>query len=210
MIGFIKKDLKMVKSNGKILLILLIVYGIMAYEGQMDLSFLLPFLSAMIMISTFSYDTYNKWDAYAVTLPNGRKNSVKAKYVTSFFLILLSSILVVLLTLLVVVFKKEEIVWDMIFSSFLGSFCASNILLIIMYPSIYKFGVEKARIGIFFIIFCFVVFMGIISKFVNFSNFLPKLTILDTYDWFLIPIVLILLFFLSYKISDQITAKKEF
>ena len=77
MLGLIKKDLLMIKSNIKTLFIILVVYGVMAYQGQMDLSFILPFMSVMIMISTFSYDAYNKWDAYASCLPNGRQNSVR-------------------------------------------------------------------------------------------------------------------------------------
>ena len=81
MLGFIKKDLLMIKSNIKILAILLLIYIVMAFQGQLYLSFLLPFMGVMIMVSTFSYDTFNKWDAYAVTLPNGRKNSVRGKYI---------------------------------------------------------------------------------------------------------------------------------
>ena len=68
MLGLIKKDLFMMKSNIKTLLIILVVYGVMAYQEQMDLSFILPFMSVMIMISTFSYDAYNNWDAYVLSL----------------------------------------------------------------------------------------------------------------------------------------------
>ena len=77
MIGFIKKDLAMIKSNFKLMGILLFFYVVMGLLGEMDISFILPFMSVMIMISTFSYDNYNKWDAYSVTLPNGRKNESK-------------------------------------------------------------------------------------------------------------------------------------
>ncbi|MDE5540007.1 MAG: ABC-2 transporter permease, partial [Bacilli bacterium] len=90
MLGLIKKDLFMIKSNLKILVILFVVYGLMAYQGEMSLSFVLPFMSVMIMISTFSYDTYNKWDAYSITLPNGRKNSVRAKYLATLLLIIIT------------------------------------------------------------------------------------------------------------------------
>jgi len=81
--GFIKKDILMMKGNFKLLAILFIIYGVMAMEGEMDLSFLLPFMSVMIMISTFAYDQYNHWDSYLCSLPNGRKNSVKAKYLAT-------------------------------------------------------------------------------------------------------------------------------
>ena len=98
MLGFIKKDLLMIKSNIKILVILLLIYVVMSFQGEMDLSFLLPFMSVMIMMSTFSYDYYNKWDAYAISLPNGRKNSVKAKYLATIILIIITTIIITILS----------------------------------------------------------------------------------------------------------------
>ena len=41
MLGFIKKDIAMIKSNFKILFILFIFYGIMAFNDGMDISFIL-------------------------------------------------------------------------------------------------------------------------------------------------------------------------
>ena len=99
MIGFIKKDIAMIKSNFKLMGLLFIVYAVMGLLGEMDMSFVLPFLSIMIMISTFSYDNYNKWDAYSITLPNGRKNSVKAKYLATILMILIVSIITIILSL---------------------------------------------------------------------------------------------------------------
>ena len=53
MLGFIKKDIAMIKSNFKILFILFIFYGIMAFNDGMDISFILPFICVMIMISPY-------------------------------------------------------------------------------------------------------------------------------------------------------------
>ena len=74
MLGFIKKDLAMIKSNFKSLIFLVIIYLLLGLYGQMDISFILPFISVMLIMTTFNYDNYNKWDAYAATLPNGRIN----------------------------------------------------------------------------------------------------------------------------------------
>ena len=97
MIGFIKKDLFMIKSNFKLLGILIIAYTLMGFVGEIDISFILPFMSVMIMISTFSYDNYNNWDAYSISFPDGRKNSVKSKYVATVLMIVLLSQLFYLL-----------------------------------------------------------------------------------------------------------------
>ena len=41
MIGFIKKDLAMIKSNFKTLGLLFVLYAIMGFYGEMDISFIL-------------------------------------------------------------------------------------------------------------------------------------------------------------------------
>ena len=73
MLGFMMKDLAVIRSNFKLLAILIIVYAVMGLTGEMDISFILPFMSVVVMISSFSYDEFNKWDSYAATFPGGRK-----------------------------------------------------------------------------------------------------------------------------------------
>ena len=78
MVGLIKKDLLMIKSNLKMVLIMLVVFFIMALQGEFDISFVPPFIVVMLFMSTFSYAEFNKWDASAVTLPHGRKTVVQS------------------------------------------------------------------------------------------------------------------------------------
>ena len=84
--GLVKKDLMMIKSNLKLIGIMLIIFTIMAITGTSDISFLPAFISAVLFMSTFSYDEYNKWDAYAITFPNGRKNIIKSLFYWARFL----------------------------------------------------------------------------------------------------------------------------
>ena len=109
MLGFIKKDLAMIKSNFKILAILFILYAIMGFSGEMDISFILPFISVMLMLTTFSYDSFNKWDAYCVTLPDGRKNSVKAKYVATLVMILIITVITTILSILISYYNSKNV-----------------------------------------------------------------------------------------------------
>ena len=108
MLGLIKKDLFMIKDSIKFLIIILLIYSILAYQNKIDLSFLLPFISVVLMMTTFNYDSYNKWDAYATTLPNGRKNSVKAKYLSTLFIIAISTIIVTILSFVIDYFKQKQ------------------------------------------------------------------------------------------------------
>ncbi len=209
MLGFIKKDLLMIKSNIKIFVILLIIYVFMTFQGQMDLSFLLPFMSVMIMISTFSYDTFNKWDAYAVTLPNGRKNSVMGKYIATIILIEITTIIITILSFTISYAKTKIIDFENIIGTILGSLFATILLQSFMYPAMYKFGPEKARIGIFVVVFGVAIIGGTVAKYVDLSPMIKMLDSIGTYWMIVFPVTMILMLYISYKASERIYFKKE-
>ena len=82
MIGMIKKDLYMIRNNYKALGVALVIYLFYSITFNMDMSFFLPFMGLMICISTINYDEYNNWHTYAASLPQGRINIIKSKYIT--------------------------------------------------------------------------------------------------------------------------------
>jgi len=210
MLGLIKKDLLIIRSNLKILIILFLVYGVMALQGEMDVSFVLPFMSVVIMMSTFSYDTYNKWDAYVCSLPNGRKNSVSAKYLATIILLTITTIIITALAVIISYTHTKAVNFDDILMTVFGPVFATILLQSFMYPAIYKFGVEKARIGIFIVIFGVTIIASIIAKFINFKSFFQKLDALNNYWIIIVPIIMITVLYASYKISEKIYKNKEY
>ncbi len=200
----------MIKSNFKLLAILLFIYGFMAFEGQIDLSFLVPFMSVMIMISTFSYDTYNKWDAYAVTLPNGRKNSVRAKYLSTIILIVVATTIITILSITISYIRTQNMMLEDNLSNILGCLFATVLLQSLMYPTIYKLGVEKARIGIFAIVFIIVIIGGFITQYLDLTALTKALDFLNNYWLIIIPVIMFLMLYISYQISQKIYINKEF
>ena len=53
-------------------------------DNSSDILVIMPIFSIMMFVSTFSYDEFNKFNTYVSTLPNGRKEAVKAKYISTF------------------------------------------------------------------------------------------------------------------------------
>ncbi len=210
MIGFIKKDLAMIKSNFKILGVLIIVYAIMGLMNKMDISFILPFMCVMIMISSFSYDNYNKWDAYAISLPNGRKNSVKSKYITTILMTFIVSIITIILSFIISYINTKNINYEQTLVTMFGTIFGTLLVLTIMYPIIYKFGVEKARIGIFLLVFGIVIIGSVLINYIDLSNILKSLAFLENYLMIILIIIAIIMVYVSYKISAKIFNKKEF
>ncbi len=207
--GFIRKDFAMIKSNLKLLIILFILYAVMGLVGDNDISFLLPFMCVMIMISSFSYDTYNKWDAYSVSFPNGRKNSVKAKYISTILLILIASIITIILSFIISYINLNTINYKQILVTMLGSIFGTLLVLTVMYPIIYKFGIEKARIIILVITFGLIFIGGFILSFLDF-NLANILSFLEKYLIIILVIGMIIMVYVSYKISENIFLKKDF
>ena len=206
MLGLIKKDFLIIKNNLKLIIVMLMVFFIMALGGQFNISFIPTFIIVMLFISTFSYDEYNNWDAYAITLPGGRKSIVKSKYIASLFLTLLSAVITVLLNYLISVINNTAV--NELISSLLGSICAIVIIQSIMYPLIFKFGMEKGRIVLFILVF---VMVGVITLLKNIIKIPTILVVLFNNYWFIvIPIILVISLLISYKISEKIYLKKEF
>ncbi len=210
MLGFIKKELLMIKGNFKSIWLILIIYLLIGIFNKMDVSFILPFICTVIMISTFSYDNLNSWDAYAFTLPNGRKNLVKSKYLVTILTILFFSILSIPLSILITHLNNLPVNYLEILVTLFGAIFGTLFIISIMYPIIYKLGIEKARITIFVIIFGIAIVGAILIQFVNFE-FIPN--IISTLSNYLIPILIIILILsvlISYFISLKIVSKKEY
>lgn len=209
--GLIKKDLLLLKYNFRVVLILFLVYGFMTITGDFDFTLLLPFTSVMLMISTFSYDSYNKWDSYSVTLPRGRENSVLAKYLSTILIIFIESIIIFVVDILIYYYRTKLIEFDIIFSSLLGSIVACFLILSFMFPCIYKFGVEKARMGIFVVVFGIIIIGGIISKVVDLEVLSRTLNSFNDYTICIILVTLmVIITSISFIISKHIFNNKEF
>lgn len=210
MLGFIKKDLLMIKSNLKVLVILFVIYGVMAFQGEMNLTFMLPFISVMLMISTFSYDNYNKWDSYATALPNGRINSVRGKYLSTLLVIAITAIIVTMISFIISYIRTNTIDYEYILMNLFGCVFATVILEAFMYPANYYFGVEKARIGIFIIVFGTIIIGGFIAKYIDMSSVINIFSFINDYWMIVLPLIMFLVLYVSYKISAKIYMKKEF
>lgn len=206
--GLIKKDLLMIKGNLKYALLFLVVFIIISLEDVSIIYYIPTFISMMIFITTFSYDEYNSWDAYAITMPVSRKDIVKSKYIASIILIFMAVIFTIIISLIIgLIYNNidfQEIIANVLI-------CAASIIILeaIMFPLIYKFGVEKGRIGIFVGIFGIALLIGFLLKNFNVdaNNFI---VFFDKYYYLIIPITLIIVLVISYLISKKIYLKKEF
>lgn len=208
MLGLVKKDLLMIKGNIRQVILFLVVFLVLAFQENNIIVIVPVFVSMMVFITTFSYDEYNSWDAYAISMPVSRKDIVKSKYIASIILIFIAVIFTIIISLIIgLIYNNinfQEIIANVLI-------CAASIIILeaIMFPLIYKFGVEKGRIGIFVGIFGIALLIGFLLKNFNVdaNNFI---VFFDKYYYLIIPITLIIVLVISYLISKKIYLKKEF
>ena len=207
--GLIKKDLYLIKNNFRSLIILFLIFILMSFQKYMDIAFILPMMCIMLFISTFSYDDFNNFNAYAITFPNGRKNVVKAKYFSTIILMLITTLLSFVLSF-IFSYIKNSFNLEQILGSLAGGLIAVIIIVTIMYPLIFKFGSEKGRIGMFAFVFILTFLIGSISSVFDLTTINSFLDSITKYMVFIIPIILLLMLFISYQVSKLIFLKKEF
>lgn len=211
MLGLMKKDLYLLKDSLKsrsIIFIMLVIYFVSIGSTDSVFTFIPAYAMFMSVVSTFSYDEYNQFDAFAVSLPNGRKNVVRAKYVVTLLISAITALLTVLISGMADQIFRHSLSLDVLWESFIGAMCALLILQAVFYPLIFKFGINKSRI-VFFLLF---MSAGGVAFLLNQVADLPKIDtgFFDRYFAVLMPLLLLALMGLSYLISQRIYGKKQF
>ncbi len=208
MLGLIKKDLLMSRNTLKLYIIIFIFYIFLALNGNDSLSFIPPFISVLVMFTTFSYDNYNKFESFAFSFPNGRRDIVISKYLATIILMIATTLVTIITSLLIGIINNTINYQETIFT-FFYTIMFSVIFLAIIYPFIFKFGIEKARIIIFILIFGLSFIIGTLFNYLD-TNFLNNVLNFISYNYLLLPIITIAILIISYLISKHFYLKKEF
>ncbi len=210
MLGLIKKDFLILKANSKSMAIIFIIYLMFAFQGTFDVTFIVPLIGIMLFISTFSYDDFNNWHSYAITLPDGRKNVVKAKYIASIILTVILGIVSLGLSIGIGYIKTNSINLEEIISSLMGTTLSSVIIISLLYPIVFKFGATNGRMILFGVVFGIAGIGALIAKFVDMTFIINMINGLDNYLFIAVPVISIILLGISYLISSKIYKNKEF
>lgn len=210
MLGLIKKDFLLIKANLKSMIIIFVIYIMLAFQGTLDATFIIPLIGIILFLSTFSYDDFNNWNSYAVTLPNGRKNVVRAKYIASTILMIILAVVAFSIGIGISYIKTNSINLDEIISSLMGTMLSIVIINSLLYPIVFKFGATNGRIILFAVVFGIAGIGTLIAQFIDMTPIINIINKLDNYLLIVIPIIYIILLGISYLISSKIYQNKEF
>lgn len=155
----------------KNLLLVLIMYGVLAYTMEIDfMLFAMVFLLGLYAVSSLGFDENCKWDAYARTLPVSPGQQVAVKYLLGFAWMGLGLVLAFAMSLVLGFLRGEDIPAYLIP---VASGCSSSLFVVLLYNAItyplsYKYGSTKARTAVMMVLAF--IFLGLFVL----MRFLPK------------------------------------
>ncbi|MDD6794688.1 MAG: ABC-2 transporter permease [Clostridiaceae bacterium] len=201
--GLILKDLLQLKTYSKSLMLIFVFFTIISFTNNNPsfASVSIIVLSCMMVITSFAYDNIGKWDGFALCTPIKRNQIVFSKYALALLLVFFGTVISFISTYIFTIVKKVEFGMEAAVTIGVGLEVAI-ILISIMMPLIYIFGVEKSRY-IFMIVVLIPTLMGVFG--IGVPNYNILLILLK-----FSPVFTILVFMLSYFISSAVFDKKEF
>ena len=216
--GLMLKDLFLLKGN-KMLYVIVFVIVINVAFTSVDAAFIVSYVTmimSMMVISTISYDDFDKSNVFLLTLPITRKQYVAEKYCLGFLLTGIGWLISSLVALFLQYMDNASLIntdWFIIIGMLYFIGC---VFLVFMIPLQLKFGGENG--GIVMIACAFVLILigsGIIAlcNFLHIDlNFIYEyLNKLQTIQIMLGMIILVgISLMISYGISLHILLKKQF
>ena len=203
MTGLILKDLINLKKQARVYLILVLFYLVLgiANESSDMFSTMMIVVSAIIPITAMSYDERSKWDRYALTMPLSRKSMVASKYILGLIFLVASFILSMLFNSF---FSNISLMENVM--TCLATLSIGMVIMSVIFPLIFKFGVEKGRIFMMIVLFAPTALLLLLSKL---EISMPDEETIKSL-LYLSPIVAAVIFIASIYISMSIYNKKEF
>lgn len=217
--GLLKKDMELLKINGRVFGIAVLVALVYSLTGKMGAQFIMVYLtimSAFLVLNTVSYDEAEKGMTFLMTLPVLRDTYVKEKYIFAAGLAFAGWLISLILSAFSVLRMGGPESWGGWWSENLIYLALSLFMISFMLPIQIKFGTESGRIILAVILLCiFLLILGAVSLMDSWKIALERafkgLEDMGTGAWIFMGILLTgVCWLLSCMISIGIMKKKEY
>ncbi|HJD34082.1 MAG TPA: ABC-2 transporter permease [Candidatus Mediterraneibacter tabaqchaliae] len=220
--GMLIKDFRLLKNQGKSLLLMLLVVAIfMNFITDVGPAFIVGYITIIFSLftaTTISYDEFDNCYLFIMTLPVTRKKYVNEKYVFALLSIVCTWVLgTVLGTILLLAQPAAEMNAADWLGSCIGYIFAAWICVSIMLPIRLKFDSEKSRYANFIMIAVVFIAAFLVSSVID---YLPMSIVEAGKEWFyglsaggvlgIAGGITVAAVIISYLCSQHIMAKKEF
>ena len=214
--GLITKELVFLKSYKKNLILFVILAAMLCFLNDSITSFMpvyIPLILGMIATNSFVYDSQANSERYLLSFPLNKKDIIRTKYIYILSFTVLGSILGIVFAIILQSIKDISLLnIDDIVSTGVGALFGMMILQMFQIPILIKFGYEKGKfiqmIAIVLIMMVASILLVTPIKITSLS-LNEVLDMLKQYGLYIIAIVTVLFYLLSYKISYNLYKKKE-
>ena len=199
--GLLLKDIINLKQQGKIYIFIIAIWFAIAITSRDGNFFggVMTMFTVLVPISAAAYDDKAKWDRYALTMPISRCDLVLSKYL----LALICAVTAAFLSELVMVIMTGDVFGSLLRSAL---YIAAGMLLVsLILPFIFRFGVEKARLIMMAIVLIPTILITVIS---GMDISLPEWKDSEKTVW-LFPIAAVIILVASVAVSKKIYDNKE-
>lgn len=216
--GLLLKDWYLLKENRQLFTIILGMAALFTFTNS-DVTFISTFITiimSMMVVSTISYDDFDRSNSFLMTLPTTRKQYVLEKYVLGVVLIGIGWVLSTCVATVIQLLNAPIVDYMEWFLSSASIMLLGIFFLAIMIPSQLKFGSDKGRIAmIAFSLGIFMIGAGVVllcNKFnIDLEGILLAITRLPLRILITsFAILFILCVVISYRISLHVFQKKQF
>ena len=157
--GLLLKDTLTMFKQMKLFLVFIVVLAVL--PGSNMFSFAIVY-AAMLPITALAYDERSKWDSLAAMMPYSKRELVLSKYLLGYIAVLAAGILTLAMQYIVSIVRDTPVTVETLMIIFV-TVCAGAVLLAIIMPLMFRFGVEKGRF-IFIAIIAIAVSIGMLSN----------------------------------------------
>lgn len=202
MTGFLKRDLSLQAVNAKFYLCFVLAFAGLAVFGDFSASFASLYLvifSGTSIMSLFSYDEANHWEAYAAAAPNGRRAMVDARYLLA---VGIGAVVLLFQLLLGILTKSDQLETALLYTGAFFLYAA------VILPISYRFGGTKSRMVMIVVVAAFSALIAIGATSLHVFSDGDPLAALGHLPA-LLPLVGSAVLAISHRISRHIMAKKE-
>lgn len=216
--GLIIKDLLFLKSSWKNLIVIFIGSLMLSIAlGNYLLSIIvLPIMLLTSGISTFQTDEFYNTESYTLSYPLTRKQIVLSKFIFTLVMLLLSTYIGLMIYTLIyfIINPGYNGLNTSMIKELLMLEAASLIVDAIFYPIIYKYGCEKSRFVLMSIVMVLIGVFALLSIYINVFdnviNFESIILFIENYGLQVLSVVVVILVFISYWLSNLFYKHKDF
>lgn len=203
MMGFFRRDLSLQRVNGGFYLCFVLAFALLSIFSDFSAGFVSLYLvifSGSSIMSLFSYDEINHWEAYAAAVPNGRRAIVDARYVMA---LLLAGVVFLLQTMVGVLQRANLLGIASVYAGALLFYAA------VVLPIFYRFGGTRSRVIIIVVIALFSILVAFCTSALQSVSGDILQPGWDRFLSVLAPVAGLALLAISHRISRAIMARKE-